>query len=1422
MQLLVNVVQRMWPQKSGSEKVEALRCLRAILSFLQAQGSSHFLPQVMSTVNASLSEPVSTKENDEICLLAVQSLEKMVQLSWEDNLEAIGHNLTSIVVALIPIFSETERAAGLYIRNRVKDRSVSTAVSILKWLTEGERGEKLAPFFKDIPFLPSSPALDPVRSSLADIGLDIDDLRLTMTEGCSSKFSAQSDMASTGSDTNSSGQLAKVKGRLTQRLHTVCSLLSNDNSSVRLNALLHLTSLLQSSRGLFHVLVDAEETSCLTRFLTQTSSRVTGRGQGVISNLVETLLSRCTLETDKSIRVMVAKAFGEVGAIAEGRLQAHGLKAAAAKESDKFLSWRLSHPPWKSHPKEYHEILLTNHLVAALQAAPTAGDHHKIAFTVQEVLLLASSFDANGITLSKTVDTRKSSSSLTMPTWLRAKLKEADVLQVVEPFQHSEFREKETTLPSPPPFFSRARSYFGWMSGWCRYMMYKSSNSANMREWCKLLSACRLAVRSQAGLGIVEFILPILVLERLCNGDAKDERELVTEISDALSYTSLDTNQMTQNERQKAVTTILSTLDTLRSWSDKEIEIRNRGSSNRRGNSETAEVKEDPSVWAPYDSTVRIEELLKAVPLSLQADAASRAGMHARSLRLLEMASRMTVVDAVYNSITQNVGHPTRSIASGTCPAESIDLMKDNFAILGEFETTAALSEENITGGALSKALDGIRQKESSKDWSGALQDYERANHLCKDPSHKEELFQGTLKCMLELGQYESVIRQVKGSSFCAGDTQSNFLVPFAAEAAWRLGRWDSLSELVADEEKKQDNLLTPRNFRLEMGQALLGINQKMPENALESIGRARESIMAPLSTAARESYSRAYPHIVKLHALNEIEESVSIICDQTSESDLSAYANDGGGFWDERLSLVDPAFVIDLAQSRLALARLSGSPELEASLFLAIGKRARKDQHFSLAAGALAQAEASFAFVQNDPSLDRKRSSLILQLAKLKHATGENSAALRLLNMDDIESMAHFDDAFLQEEVQRKVRGMLRKCDNDRFGLDSKNAIDIFRKSALLSTKWMIDGGVKDCGEVMQRFHTILRVSNDWEKGHFQFAKYVESMLQTRIEGKYRKNLGKYTEEVHRLVTLAGDSTCQKFLCMAITHFVEALKLDLKHVFQALPRLLSLWFEFSIVTVDLADKDPFYRSSSQSQGRSSLKSRQVQLLKLLSQSHESIPARAFYSALPQLISRTMDQNTDLCRVIQDILARVLSTFPGQAMWPLAWLRLSKDNKRVEVGEKIFKQAEGIIQASSRSEGKLRLLVASKDLFKHFKELAQYKVDEGKKSISVRPWKGEIPLWEFVPPVQAALSPIYTHIEGDEARDAFPRQIPRMKEFSKNVSVMTSKARPKKLKATAILIQSNPRVKQSKVEHVGEFHFLISKCTVSVFVSCTS
>ena len=65
------------------------------------------------------------------------------------------------------------------------------------------------------------------------------------------------------------------------------------------------------------------------------------------------------------------------------------------------------------------------------------------------------------------------------------------------------------------------------------------------------------------------------------------------------------------------------------------------------------------------------------------------------------------------------------------------------------------------------------------------------------------------------------------------------------------------------------------------------------------------------------------------------------------------------------------------------------------------------------------------------------------------------------------------------------------------------------------------------------------------------------------------RESLNGVDENEIRNEVIMRDPICQTHTLLAMRMYAAALKIDTKHVFQALPRLLSLWFDLVSVARD-------------------------------------------------------------------------------------------------------------------------------------------------------------------------------------------------------------------------------------------------------------
>lgn len=614
--------------------------------------------------------------------------------------------------------------------------------------------------------------------------------------------------------------------------------------------------------------------------------------------------------------------------------------------------------------------------------------------------------------------------------------------------------------------------------------MVHRAHDVKVNRWTAFFFACRTALRTQAGTSAAEFLLPILIVDRLCFGNGKDQTSLHSELRDVLTFDGSSTKaiRMPLSDRRRAVNLVFSILDLLQHWVDPEQEAKHNRRSRSHGSNHVGDRAEKTSIvldWSQCEASMRIEGLQEAIPLSLRAHAAACVGMHASALRYLEMGSRLEVVDKVFGSaaLDLDIRSQNRSRAAGKCNNSERSLMKDVLASLNDVETMTAFTDDDVLASPLTRTKDGIRQKVALEDWQGAWQDYESSRQLLRnDPS--SDL--GILRCLIELGHYDSVLQHVSTTIKCDTlDDASLDAIPFAIEAARRLGRWDKLTELTECVKNKQ---LEPYTlFQVEVSRAMLGGRERSFSSVLSSLRTSRCAVMDGLSNAARESYIRAYDHVLQLQSLREIEDVSMWMCSKSNEAtSLEAFTEEAGLCWSRRLGAVSSSGSNSVISARMSLARLAGDSVYEGSLFLCMGKKARKRGLYSAASNLFAQAETALRCVESLKKVNLS-SMLRLQCAKLKHAIGESTIALRILGLDDIETMGSMDDNELREASLHRIFSTLGIQKNS---MDDQSAVLEFVRSALQSTRWMIEGGLKGSVEVIARFRIIHRLAPNFEKG--------------------------------------------------------------------------------------------------------------------------------------------------------------------------------------------------------------------------------------------------------------------------------------------------------------------------------------------------
>lgn len=605
-----------------------------------------------------------------------------------------------------------------------------------------------------------------------------------------------------------------------------------------------------------------------------------------------------------------------------------------------------------------------------------------------------------------------------------------------------------------------------------------------------------------AGIGVAEFLLPVIILDAICFGDQYDKDVVTSELLAALSFdNNIFTSSMDSREREKTVNSLFTVLDVIRHWMEHEIEqmCPSPVSRSKRGSRQSRQIDRALDSWPVEESISKISHFLKSISSSTCAIAASRVGMNALALRFLEIESRgkcglQPKEDSHY------IGKGPKHLKSQFIDGIDLDLTQMLLGKLHDFDTMVVITQHghHRQSGLTRRLAEEAFERELYGDVEGSCQAYEQLldTRLNRDVEVQPSFVdctrlgaqKGLLRSLLKLGRLDSVINQAHGMSSKLNSDHEKLLgisdefLPSAAEAAWRLGNWSVLEKVSAvDMESFSD---PSGRHQLSFARVMHSLNCRSSSKFISSLQEAREYVMTSLSSAARDSYSQSYPYLMQLHALREVECASSEFFGNSSNHERSCDK------WRHRLSLTSPDSTGSniIVNARLAISRMSNDPIAEGMVWLDIGKMARKGGLFQVAEQCLTHADVSFcasldSAAPSCASMSRIARESIgrvkLQFAKLKYALGETMTALHLVEDDVPSSIFHLNGEELQSFVSSSELG-----------------VDVIGRLVLQATGWMVSDGLKSGSEIRSRYQTVLKLVPDWERGMYLSCLTLRQLL--------------------------------------------------------------------------------------------------------------------------------------------------------------------------------------------------------------------------------------------------------------------------------------------------------------------------------------
>ncbi|KAH6777085.1 Ataxia telangiectasia-mutated and RAD3-like protein [Perilla frutescens var. frutescens] len=1032
--------------------------------------------------------------------------------------------------------------------------------------------------------------------------------------------------------------IQEARGLMTlkDQLHDVVEGLKHENLNVRYMVASELSKLLNLKREEFMDLFIKEVDSAMD----------------VMSSLITSLLKGCAEESRTSVgqrlKLICADCLGALGAIDPAKIKGFSSIRFKIACSDDDLIFELIH----------------KHLARAFSAAPDTIVQDSAALAIQELLKIAgcgASLDDNilertnhkqhikvGKSSIKGIDDCSEVSGRGQRLWDRFS---SYIKEIIAPCLTSRFHLPNVSDSTAcGPIYHPSMSFRRWTYLWIKKLTAHATGSRST-----IFNACRGLVRHD--MQIAMYLLPYLVLNAVCDGTEEARCGITEEILLVLDAATSDSSTTAAHgnnsgQREVCIQAVFTLLDNLGQWVDDVEQELALSQPLQSSNSKQQAVKlKDKSKALLKDSNQvlvqckHVSELLGAIPKITLARASFRCQAYARSLLYFE--SYVRDKSGSFNPASER---------SGVFGNEDISFLMEIYSELDEPDGLSGLASLRK-----SKSLqDHLLINKKAGNWAEVLTSCEQA--LQMEPFSVQR-HSDVLNCLLNMCHLQAMVTHVDGLISRVPKYRKTWCTQ-GVQAAWRLGKWDLMGEYLtgADEEgllcsSSESNA----SFDKDVAKILQAMMAKDQFSVAEKIALSKQALIAPLAAAGMDSYARAYPFVVKLHLLRELEDFNSLLKGesflgkkfQLDEPEFSSALES----WESRLKLTQPS--LWAREPLLAFRRLvfstSGLGAQVGNCWIQYAKLCRSAGHCETANRAILEAKAARA------------SNVHIEKAKLLWNTRRADGAIAELQ----QSLLNMPIEVVGPAAMSSITSLSAAPVNPPPLLSDPQCMNEnpdVAKTLLLYSRWIHYTGQKQKEDVINLYSRVKELQPKWEKGYFYMAKYCDEVLVDA-----RKRQEDPTEQSVRVMpsnlalaskNITSEQSWWAYLPDVLLFYAKGLHRGHKNLFQALPRLLTLCFDFGSF---------YYRSNRQSS--KDMKNVHLKIMSIMRGCLKDLPTYQWLTVLPQLVSRICHQNEETARLVKWIITSVLQQYPQQALWMMAAVTKSTVSSRRDAAAEIIQAA---------------------------------------------------------------------------------------------------------------------------------------------------
>eukprot|EP00177_Eucheuma_denticulatum_P000643 GFKZ01001157.1.p1 GENE.GFKZ01001157.1~~GFKZ01001157.1.p1 ORF type:complete len:878 (+),score=116.22 GFKZ01001157.1:427-3060(+) len=382
-----------------------------------------------------------------------------------------------------------------------------------------------------------------------------------------------------------------------------------------------------------------------------------------------------------------------------------------------------------------------------------------------------------------------------------------------------------------------------------------------------------------------------------------------------------------------------------------------------------------------------------------------------------------------------------------------------------------------------------------------------------------------------------------------------------------------------------------------------------------------RKKMLIPLSQLAREGYDRAYPIVVLLQMLADVEDTAR----------MPQFRNDGRMVWSHRDELVpliclegreratSPSLRIKepiLSTKRICFEQ-AGRFNQAAAVNLRLAKLAHDADNL--------RAASAYAFqASSTPLLDSGiLNDSVIRQAKITHAQGDASAALLT--------------------VKAEIARLLEIKEGSGQGNESDSSLlERLSTAYLLAGKWIEETKSEPSKDILDYFQRSTNFGHSEVEPFYALGRHFDTLLQAGANATSDAVLATDGKSSRRGInSSAGTNNFSQvvhYVPMVIKSFAQALCQGHSRIFEALPRMLTVWFDYHS-TVHCPDEKLSGSPVEDSVARE------------MKKAFKSIPLYMWMTAIPQLMSRLLHPRRQVADELSQLLSRVFVAYPDQCIW---------------------------------------------------------------------------------------------------------------------------------------------------------------------------